>query len=79
MIVALLLSVIVVGVTGALLDTDRFFGDQTLEDIHSFVGHLFVPLVVLHVGGVIFTSFRQKENLVTAMIIGRKAPPDEGG
>jgi cytochrome b len=77
MIVALLGSVLAVGVSGILLDTDRFWGDATLEAIHSFVGHLFVPLVILHVGGVIFTSLRQKENLVTAMITGRKTAPHD--
>jgi cytochrome b len=47
-----------------------------VEEVHAFFGNLFVPLVVLHVGGVIFTSIRQKENLVAAMIHGRKIVDD---
>ncbi len=76
MIVALLFSVLVTTGTGWLLDTDAYFGDELFEDVHAFFGKLFAPMVALHVGGVIFTSLRQKENLVTAMITGRKTTPD---
>ena len=77
MILALLFSVVVAGSSGWMLDTDAWFGDETVERVHSLFGHVFVPLVVLHVGGVIFTSFRQKENLLTAMITGNKTTRDE--
>ena len=79
MIVALLASVLVASGTGWMLDTDTWFGDDLIERIHSFFGNLFVPLVFLHVGGVVYTSVRQKENLVMAMITGRKRKPDEPG
>lgn len=78
MIVTLLTCVLIVGASGALLDTDRFWGDATLEKIHSIVGFLFAPLILLHIGGVIFTSIRDKQNLVMAMITGRKTAHDEG-
>ena len=77
MIVALLISVLVTTISGWMLDTDTWFGDEMVELVHSTFGYLFVPMVILHVGGVIFTSFRQKENLVTAMITGRKIPPQD--
>ena len=73
MIVVLLASVVITTGSGWMLDTDAWFGDELVERVHSFFGYLFAPLVVLHVGGVIFTSYRQRENLVTAMITGRKA------
>jgi cytochrome b len=72
MIVALLVSVAGASISGWLFDLDAFWGDATLEAIHWFFGNLFLPLVVLHVGGVIFTSIRQRENLVASMIHGRK-------
>lgn len=72
MIVALLVAVLVTSASGWMLDTDAWFGNEAVERVHSSFAWLFVPLVVLHVAGVIFTSFRQKENLVTAMISGRK-------
>ena len=77
MILALLFCVVATTVSGWMLDTDAWFGDEMVERVHSLFGHAFVPLVLLHVGGVIFTSVRQKENLVTAMITGRKAARDE--
>jgi cytochrome b len=72
MIVALLVTVAGASASGWLFETDAFWGDALVEEVHAFFGNLFVPLVALHVGGVIVTSIRQKENLVAAMIHGRK-------
>ncbi|MCC7255373.1 MAG: cytochrome b/b6 domain-containing protein [Dokdonella sp.] len=72
MIVALLLMLIATGATGWLQTTDAFWGSQTLEDVHETLANLTVLLVGLHVAGVIFSSLRQRENLVRAMITGRK-------
>ena len=38
---------------------------------------LLIILVALHLAGVIFTSIRQKENLVKAMVTGMKRPADQ--
>ncbi len=42
------------------------------QDIHEFFADLTVVLVSLHVIGVLFSSFVEKENLVKAMFTGRK-------
>ena len=72
MILLLLMSVLISGTAGSLLNTDRLFGDEFVEDIHTFFSYLIVPLVALHICGVVFTSIRQRENLVVAMITGEK-------
>ncbi len=72
MIVALLVTVAGASISGWIYDTDAYWGDERVEAVHWFFGNLILPLVLLHVGGVIFTSIRQRENLVAAMIHGRK-------
>jgi cytochrome b len=79
MVVALLACAVLAGLSGALYATDRFWGDSSLYALHQAAGWSFALLVPLHVGGVIFTSLRQRENLVHAMLTGRKraaAPND---
>jgi cytochrome b len=50
------------------------------EEGHELLANLAMMLVVLHVCGVAFTSFAHRENLVRAMITGRKVsrPGDAG-
>lgn len=72
MVLALLGNVLAAGFTGWLYTTDRFWGVAWLEDLHGTLGHAFIPLVVLHLGGVAYTSWRHRENLVAAMLHGKK-------
>ena len=73
MIVTILATIAATGVTGWLYTTSRFWGVEWMEVLHGTGGRS-VGLVGLHVAGVIFTSFRQGENLVAAMVHGRKPP-----
>lgn len=74
MVVVLLVMIAVTGVSGWLSTTDRFFGDDLMSEIHEVSANLLLACVVLHVLGVIFSSLMHKENLVRAMVTGRKAP-----
>ena len=72
MVLALLADAIATGLTGWLYTTDRFWGMQWLEELHSVLGYALIPLLLLHVAGALFTSWRHRENLVAAMVHGRK-------
>lgn len=74
MVVALLLVVATLGVTGWMMGLDAFWGAGWLESLHETVGNLGFGLVVFHWLGVAWESVRHRENLAKAMITGRKRP-----
>jgi len=79
MIVALLATVAATTFTGWLQTTDAFFGSSRLEAMHDALANLILALAAVHVGGVIFESWRHRESLVGAMLTGRKRGPDTSG
>ncbi len=72
MLVVLLLSLTVSAITGALSVTVNFFGVWWIEDTHAWASDAVIVLVVLHVTGVVGMGALQRENLIRAMITGRK-------
>lgn len=78
MIVALIVAIAVVNLTGWLYTTDRFWGVEWVEDLHESISNLLLALVAAHVAGVVFASWRHGENLAAAMIHGRKRAPSAG-
>jgi cytochrome b len=72
MLVALLLSLAVSSITGAMSVTVTFFGVWWIEDTHAYASDAVIILVVLHVVGVVLMGLLQRENLIRAMITGRK-------
>ena len=77
MIVALLITLFGICGTGWLYTTEKFWGVEWVEELHEKLTYTLFGLVALHVGGVIFSSWRHGENLVAAMIHGRKRAPGE--
>lgn len=78
MVISLLLTVASLTVVGWLQTTDRYWGSEALEVVHTTLAWSLLPLIGLHVVGVLLTSVHQRENLVRSMIHGRKRPPAEG-
>ena len=72
MVLALMLVVVALALTGWLYTTDRFWGDERVEWLHLVLAWGLLGLVALHVAGVFYTSWRHRENLVRAMLSGSK-------
>lgn len=72
MILLLLLMTALVGFTGWLYTTDRYWGIEWVEELHSTLSDALFVLAGLHILGALYASFHHRENLVGAMIHGRK-------
>ena len=83
MVIALLSSITLVAFTGMVLIADEGQGPlastvyaswsgEWMEEIHEFFANFSLLLVIAHVSGVVVSSLLEGENLVKAMINGRK-------
>lgn len=83
MVIALLSSIILVAFTGIVLIAGEGQGPlagtvyaswsgEWMEEIHEFFANFSLLLVIAHVSGVVVSSLLEGENLVKAMINGRK-------
>ncbi len=79
MILCLMLTIASTVTTGWLMTTDAYYGDDAMQELHSWCAYSVIGLAILHVFGVTMASRHHRENLVAAMFTGekRKAGPDD--
>lgn len=86
-VLALLISLLLQAVTGLFTTTDEMFEgplsklvssslSETLTTIHRINSNVLLALVGLHVAAILFYRFVKRENLVSAMLSGRKQVPE---
>ena len=72
MMLALWAGVIGLGITGWMMGTDQFWGEDWVEDVHEVFADGMIFLISFHVVAVFLMSWYEKRNLVRSMINGNK-------
>ena len=72
MILYLLGATLVIGVTGFLMTTDAFWGNELVETLHTGTVDLTLIAIAVHVGANAYESLKHRENMFKAMVTGRK-------
>mgnify|MGYP000155439928 CR=1 FL=1 len=72
MVLLLIFAVAGTAGTGWAMTTDTLWGEEWIEELHEVAAYGTIVLVAGHVIGVIVASIQHRENLVQAMITGRK-------
>ncbi len=72
MIYNLLVTMLLIGLSGYLMTTDMFWGMEWTEELHEILVSWAELSVVAHIAAVIFESRRLHVNLPRAMVTGYK-------
>lgn len=72
MMVFLMICVIGLGITGFMMGTDAFFGEDWVEELHDTIANIMMAGVAIHILGALYESYHEKQNLVAGMIHGYK-------
>jgi cytochrome b len=75
MMLALWSLILGLALTGWMSRLDYFWGEDGIKEIHAWLAHALIVLAAIHVLGVLVMSRVHRENLVAAMLTGRKAAP----
>jgi cytochrome b len=79
MILALIGLLAVTCLTGWMQGLDAFWGVEWVQEAHKIFANLILALAAVHALAAIVESFAHRENLVLAMITGRKLRADGTG
>ncbi len=75
MLVVMLALLIVSTISGVMQVSVRFFGVGWIEQAHALSSNAIIALIAVHVLGTVWMSVLQRENLMRAMVTGRKRVP----
>ncbi len=75
MLVVMLALLIVSTISGVMQVSIRFFGVGWIEQAHALSSNAIIALIAVHVLGTVWMSVLQRENLMRAMVTGRKRVP----
>lgn len=75
MIYNLLVTLLLIGLSGWLMTTDAFWGLEWPEELHEATVTWAEISIVLHIAAVLFESWRTRVNLPRAMVTGCKEMP----
>lgn len=68
------LLVLALGVSGWMTQLDAYWGEDWVIDTHEVIARVLQGCILMHWAGVLVMSRLQQENLLRAMITGRKKP-----
>lgn len=69
-ILTILFLILLITVTGYVIFND--LSGEWVSEMHEFFGNFLLVIVGIHIGGVLLSSLRHRENLIKAMISGMK-------
>ena len=78
MVVTIFAALLAISVTGFLLQSDAFWGSESMQGAHALLAYGAIALLPIHIAGVIVTGLRHRENLVWSMLTGLKRAPRDG-
>lgn len=72
MMMFLMGCVLALAVTGFMMGTDAYWGEEWLEELHEIIANIMMVGVAFHILGALYESYHEKQNLVAGMIHGYK-------
>ncbi|TCV87386.1 cytochrome b/b6 domain-containing protein [Sulfurirhabdus autotrophica] len=72
MAIAMVMLVLFLVLTGWLMGTDVYWGEEWLESLHGVLSYALMVFIALHIFMVFIISYRTKINLPKAMVTGSK-------
>ncbi|MGM3273872.1 cytochrome b/b6 domain-containing protein [Ralstonia sp. 24A2] len=68
--------ILALGLTGWLSRLDAFWGEDWPQDVHAWLAYALAALVIVHVSAAILMSGLHQDNLILAMLTGKKKRHD---